>query len=451
MGGATLLATMVDRAKSRTDFPHAAKRKAAVCLFDFLSCSIEAADLAWSRQSATLAEATPGKCPVVGESITTSAHDAAFANGVRGHGLVREDMHAGSISHMGVVVWPVIAALVSENSDLTANPFQAAIAGYEIGGRIGRALITPGMARRFRPTGIIGPLAGTLAGAILLGFDRETTINALALAANTAGGLNEWPHSGADDMYFHPGFAARSAITALRLAELGAKGSASALDGPAGLFASFQVPLPENIALFADGQFEIEAVFNKEAPACNFAQSPCQTALAAARRIPQGDEVETIHLSTYQAAINYPGCNFRGPFETPLQAKMSIYFGMAATLAQGEIAEKNYSLLGDARISELIAKTTITVSEELDRAFPARQGAIIRVQTKGGHIIEETLDDVRPASPELVRHRLKIAAQQRFGNEQAERLETALDSVSEGDASAEQVAKLIDLCRKEGE
>jgi len=450
MGQTTLLAALVDQARSETDFPESAKRKAATCLFDFLSCAIEAADLPWSRQAAELAARKPGNCPIVGEAISSSADDAAFANGVRGHGLVREDMHAGSISHMGVVVWPVIAALVTENPKLRADPFSAAIAGYEIGGRVGRALITPSMARRFRPTGIIGPLSGTLAGAMLLGFDRETTINALALAANTAGGLNEWPHSGADDMYFHPGFAARNALTALRLAELGAKGSASALDGPAGLFASFQVPLPDNISLFPDGQIEIEAVFNKEAPACNFAQSPCQVALAAARRIEAGDEISKIHLSSYQAAINYPGCDFRGPFETPLQAKMSIYFGIAATLAQNEIAEANYSLLDDPRVADLIGKTTIAVSEDLNRAFPAKQGAVLRVETKRGHVIEEAQDDVRPATPELVRHRLKLATEDRFGSGQAARLETALDGLAGGEATAEQVANLLLLCRRQG-
>ena len=38
----------------------------------------------------------------------------------------------------------------------------------------------------------------------------------------------------------------------------------------------------------------------------------------------------------------YPGCDFAGPFQRALQAKMSIQFGVAATLQRRAIAEENY-------------------------------------------------------------------------------------------------------------
>lgn len=446
-----LLRSLVRQAIPENGFPVDVRKKAAICLADFMSCALEAADLPWSRHSLSLGSAGSGPCSVLGEASEFSASDAAFANAVRGHGLVREDMHAGSISHMGVVVWPVLLALAEENPSRSADVLEAAIAGYELGGRIGRALITPDMARRFRPTGLIGPLSGALAGAMLLGLDEEETINALALAANAFGGLNEWPHSGADDMYFHPGFAARNALTAVKLAAFGAKGSESALDGVAGLFAAFAVPLPSTaISLYPDRDFEIMSVFNKEVPACNFAQSPCQVALAAARRVADGDAVERVHLSTYNAALNYPGCNHRGPFKTPLQAKMSIFFGMAATIVRGEIAEANYALLDDGRIADVIERTTISVSEELNQAFPARQGAELRIETTKGDVIIERLDDVRSASPDLVRRRLSQAAGYRLGTDRAREIDDGIERLPKSRASALAVAELAKLCRTGG-
>ena len=191
MTARTVLTDLVDQAFEKNEFPEAAREKAAICLADFLSCAIEAADLPWSRQSLALAAGRAGECAIIGEAGGFVAEDAAFANAVRGHGLVREDMHAGSLSHMGVVIWPVLLALAGEAADLATRPLDAAIAGYEIGGRVGRVLMTPEMARLFRPTGLIGPLCGTLAGALLLGLDRETTVNALALAINSAGGAGE--------------------------------------------------------------------------------------------------------------------------------------------------------------------------------------------------------------------------------------------------------------------
>ncbi len=450
MARTTLLSELVSQALGRTEFPQAVYDKAVTCLVDFFSCGLEAADLPWSRQAFALAGPSTGSCQVVGEAGSYPAEGAAFANGVRGHGLVREDMHTGSISHMGVVIWPVLLALAAENPGLAGKPLNAAIAGYEIGGRIGRALITPEMARLFRPTGLIGPLSGTLAGAMLLGLSDEQTVNALALAINTAGGLNEWPHSGADDMYFHPGFAARNAITALRLAQLGARGSSTAIEGVAGLFAAFgRQQLPYRPSLYPDGECEIMTVFNKEVPACNFAQSPCQVALAAGRRIEAGDAIASVHLSTYDAAINYPGCAYRGPFDTPLQAKMSIYFGIAATLATGEIAEANYSLLADTRIADLIARTTISVSGTLNDAFPARQGAVLRIVTVGGEVIEEALADVRSATPALVRERFCAAAAVRLGSSIVSDTTTAIDMMLQsGGSDAASLAALARLCSR---
>ncbi len=444
-----LLIDLVRQAREKRVFPKAVTDKATTCLVDFLSCGLEAADLPWSHQSFALAAGRSGPSPVVGEQGSYLPEDAAFANAVRGHGLVREDMHTGSIAHMGVVIWPVLLALATENPKLSASPLEAAIAGYEIGGRIGRALITPEMARLFRPTGLVGPFSGTLAGALLLGLSEEQTVSALALAINSAGGLNEWPHSGADDMYFHPGFAARNSLTALRLAASGAIGSASAIDGVAGMFAAFgRTALPFRPSLYPGGDFEIMSVFNKEVPACNFAQSPCQVALAAVKKLEAGDEVKSLHLSTYNAALNYPGCAYRGPFETPLQAKMSIYFGMAATVVRGEIAEANYSLLDDARIADIISRTTISVSDAIDGKFPAKQGARLAVETLKGKIIEESLEDVRAATPMLIRERFAAAALERLGSARQSKLNASIDAMLDGSNGTEHVAALVTACRR---
>ena len=85
--------------------------KAKVCLIDFLSCALEARELPWSRQAIAVApELAQGGAPIIGTRKRTTIGDAAFANAVLGHGLVREDMHAGSIAHLGVVVWPTLLA-----------------------------------------------------------------------------------------------------------------------------------------------------------------------------------------------------------------------------------------------------------------------------------------------------------------------------------------------------
>jgi 2-methylcitrate dehydratase PrpD len=98
-----------------SDLSGAATDKLKICLLDYLACALEARDLPWSRQAiATVSRATTGAC-ILSSDITASVADAAFANATLGHGLVREDMHAGSLSHHGVVIWPVLLALAQGN------------------------------------------------------------------------------------------------------------------------------------------------------------------------------------------------------------------------------------------------------------------------------------------------------------------------------------------------
>ena len=96
-------------------------------------------------------------------------------------------------------------------------------------------------------------------------------------------------------MYFHPGFAASNAIKAVGLAAAGALASETILEGEAGLFAAYRrQPAPENIELFAGGEAEIMAVYNKPAPACNFAQTASQAALRASHELAGTEAIERI-------------------------------------------------------------------------------------------------------------------------------------------------------------
>src|SRR6185437_8396516 len=120
-----------------------------------------------------------------------------------GHGLVREDMHTGSVSHLGVVIFPALLALAHGKKISGRDFILAAICGYETGAAIGRAVMDRETVRRFRPTGVTGPLGAAVAGAKLRGLSEDAMVSALGLAANTTAGLNEWPGPGADDMFFH--------------------------------------------------------------------------------------------------------------------------------------------------------------------------------------------------------------------------------------------------------
>jgi 2-methylcitrate dehydratase PrpD len=402
--------------------------KAKICLLDFLSCAFEARNHPWSRQAIGIAREVGNGATVIGTNTAATPGDAAFANATMGHGLVREDMHAASVCHHGVVIWPTLLAL-SERTALSGARFLgAAIIGYEAGAQIGRALITADLARLYRPTGLIAPLGAALAGSYALGLTEDAATSAIAIAANTSSGLNEWPRAGGSEMYFHPGFAARNAIAAIELAGAGALASETILEGEAGLFAAFRrQPAPADIRLFAGAEPEIMAVYNKPAPACNFAQTAAQAALRAARELGTSDDIATVSIRVPEAAARYPGCGSKGPFHNALQAKMSIPFSVAAVLARGALEEDNYAEVDDPGILRLVERTDLQSEPGLTAAFPANQGAEVVVGLRNGKTIHQRLDNVIAATPDEIRGRFRQAASAVIGDKRAGLLEELVD------------------------
>lgn len=408
----------------------AAAAKARACLLDFVGCALEARSLPPSRQAQAVATpATPG-ASVIGMAGGFGLADAAFANAVMGHGLVREDMHSASISHLGVAVLPALLALTHHRRVDGAALVAAIVAGYEVGAQIGAALMDARLARIFRPTGITGPLAAAAAGARLLGLDATRSAHAIALAANTTAGFNQWGHTGGSEMYFHPGFAARNAVTSVLLAEAGAFASPSALDGEAGLFAAFgKREAAAGVVLF-EGEPQILAVYHKPVPACNFAQTPSQAALALARsgNCP-ADQIERITVRVPQAGASYPGCDFRGPFEHALQAKMSIQYNVAAALLTGDVTEANFAMLRDEQLHALLARTWLEADEALTQAYPREQGGEVEVLLRDGSRHSQRLPDVVHASQAQVRARFRSAAVQALGAAAAQLIEQCVDGL----------------------
>jgi 2-methylcitrate dehydratase PrpD len=412
--------------------------KAKLCLYDLLSSALAAGDAPWSRQAAAIARANSGGAVrgagIVGSSERVSLQDAAFANGVLSHGLVRDDMHVGSVSHLGTVLVPALLSL-SVRSQASGKDFLTAlVVGYEVGGKLGRMIMDVEVSKIFRPTGTVGPMAAAAAGAKLLGLTPEQTTSALALAANTAAGYNEWAATGGSEMFFHNGFAARSAVTAVELAAEGAFASPTALDGDAGILAAFRRPRPPTVPELFTDRPEILAVFFKPVPACNFAQTPAQVAHALAQRHRvRAADVDRVTVRVTRAAALYPGCDASGPFEHILQAKMSIHYNVAAALAKGDFAERNYVPQRNAEVQALAKRVTVQIDETFTKAFPARQGAAVVVHLRDGRTLEQSADDLEPTDADGVHERFFAAASASLGEERARELDALIGTLESTD------------------
>ncbi len=426
--------------------PNEAIDKVKLCLADLIGCAFESRDLPWSRQALQIADKTEGKgsgAAIIGAAGSFAFGDAAFANAVMGHGLVREDMHSGSISHLGIVVLPALLALSQYRRASGRDFIAAAVAGYEVGGQVGRAVMDAEVAKIHRPTGITGPVAAAAAGARLLGLSVEQTTSAIALGANLTVGFNQWAHTGGSEMFFHAGYAARNAVSATRLAEGGAFASPSALDGEAGMFASLRKRSASSKVELFKAAPEILSVYHKPVPACNFAQTASQAALRISRDGKAAvDRIASITVRVPRAGALYPGCDYTGPFAHILQAKMSIQYNVAAALMEGGVSEKNFKLLNDARLHKLIGLMTLEIDDEMTRAYPGKQGGEVEVRDASGAMQRLRLEDVVNATPDEVQKRFRAAVEEAVGKSRAQEIEDCIEGMERSD-DAGRLASLL--------
>jgi 2-methylcitrate dehydratase PrpD len=418
---------------SAATLPSDVRAAVPTCVLDFAGCALAARTLPWSRQAAAVSRGPQGApSTIVGTPWRAMPAEAAFASAVTGHGLVQEDMHTASGCHVGTVVIPAVLALAQAERAHGADVLAAIVAGYDAMARLGRALRDPRIGATWRPSGLAGAFGAAAACARLLRLPEDVTVSALALGVNGACGVNEWPIAGGTEIFAHAGTAARLGVTAALLAREGFVASETALDGPAGLLAA--LGRREHAATVADAlgaRWEILHVHFKPAPACNHVQTPVQvlrTMTGGARLA--ADDVERVVLRTNPWAIAYPGCAHAGPFDALLQAKMSIPYALAAVLLRGDVDDAAFDAFDDPALAAVARRVVLEPDDAFTAAFPARQGAEIRVRLRDGRTLHGRADDlVRPTADD-VRARWRRRALAAIGAAQADAFERGADGLA---------------------
>src|SRR5579864_7970684 len=109
-------------------------------ILDSLGCAIYGANLEWCRiLRSTLAslDQTPG-ASVWGTGQKLSSPHAALVNGTQVQGFELDDVHRQGVLHVGAVTLPALLAVAECHRPMSGREFlTAAVAGYEIGPRVG--------------------------------------------------------------------------------------------------------------------------------------------------------------------------------------------------------------------------------------------------------------------------------------------------------------------------
>ena len=271
------------------DWSDEVRSKAKACLLYGLAVGAAGARTRLPRQVARMLDRTES---AGGDGGDGSAHRlldgrrmapgaAAFANAVLLHARIQEDAHPAG--HVGVVV--ISAALAAaEHTGADGKALLAGIvAGYETALRIGRGHAAAASRQGFRTTPLYGVIGAAAAAARLHGLATERTVDALALAANLAGGLREFVVAGTDEYVLQAGSAARSGLTAAWSAAEGMRGAPTILEGPAGFLRAYGGEAGGVDSSLVEGlgtSFEMMAVTGKRWPVCQFHRGVVRSVIA---------------------------------------------------------------------------------------------------------------------------------------------------------------------------
>ena len=218
------------------DIPEIVLDHARRFILDNFGCQIAGATLPWSRTYYDMMRktrsGTHATLAYYGDKF--SPDDAAFLNSTFNHANETDDTHLKSPTHPGGIAVPSALAL-SEYAGSTGRQFLVAVvAAYEVQIRLSWACSPYLIYRGHHPPVGVGPFGGAAAGAVLMGFDPETTMNAFGIAGSHSAGLIEYTKTGGSVKRIHSAIPAQAGVRAALFAQAGITGPHSIIEGEKG-------------------------------------------------------------------------------------------------------------------------------------------------------------------------------------------------------------------------
>ena len=328
--------------------PVAARAKDLI--LDGLGCALVGAQLPWSRTAveAMLAFEGDGQVPLIGWGRTAPAPAAALLNGTFIQGFELDDFHPFGPLHSASLVLPALLACAGLRGDVGGADFlRAAIAGFEIGPRVGMALHGAQMLSRGWHSGsVFGTHAAAAATGVLLDLDAARFEDALGLAATQSGGLMAAQYE-AMCKRMHHGFASRAGFTAACLAAGGYTGIKRVFERDYGGFLSVfgegHAPDQQQVVKGLGQVWETQRIAIKPYAAMGALHAPLDALFEiAARRSLDPAGLVSMDVYMSHAAYHHGWWSLERPI-TPIAAQMNVAYALAAAALDGAAMVRQFA------------------------------------------------------------------------------------------------------------
>ncbi|MDR6858767.1 MmgE/PrpD family protein [Variovorax guangxiensis] len=324
------------------DLPADAVDKAKKSILDLLGVSLAASGTVPAiRSIVELVRENGGQqeCTVLGSGERAPALMAAFANGAMAHALDFDDMGADG-HHPSSSIVPAVFAAAEHAGKVSGKVLITSVAlGQDMFLRM-RRNIAP--RQDWLMTTVLGVFSATASVAHVLGLDAKQTANALGIASLGSCGTLEMRYGTESDLgQLYAGFMAKSAVLSALLARKGVTGTQSVFEGTAGIFNVYFGGKYDRDRMLADlgCKFAGGTLQYKPWPDCGLAHTYIHATLELIRkhRLASSDIREVrAYVGDFQQQMCYPLELRRRP-ATPMDARFSIPFALAAAVVYGEL------------------------------------------------------------------------------------------------------------------
>ena len=318
---------------------------------------------------------------------------AAMINAASSHVSEQDDLHNSAAFHPGTVVFPPALAVAQTIGCSGAELLTAAVAGYEVGIRVGEFLGRSHY-KIFHTTGTAGTLAAAAAVGRLLHLSPEQMLHAFGSAGTQAAGLWEFLRDAADSKQLHTAKAASDGLFSAYLAKDGFRGAKRILEGERGMGAGLSRDAdPAKLTDRLGERWALLETSFKYHASCRHTHSAADAMLYLRNHNSiEPEAITRVTVRLYQSAIDV-----LGPVVDPQtvhQAKFSMgaVLGLIAVFGRAGVREFETSF-NDPRVAAFREKVSMEFDPEIERLYPHRWGAKVVARTADGRVLACQIDE----------------------------------------------------------
>ena len=219
-----------------------ARRHILDTLASVVACrDLEPSTLARNYALAQSGDARKSAVTILGTTQKAAIVDAVFASAMTAHGAEINDFNPASFVQPGPSIVSATVALAEARRLSGEEILRSVIVGYELAGRIPRALGNENLRKANIANHGIGPVFGTAAAAAsILRIKEDRIADVLTYCAQQASGSWQWmlDVEHIEKSFVFAGMGARNGLEAALMVEAGFRGVRDSFDNPAGWFRS---------------------------------------------------------------------------------------------------------------------------------------------------------------------------------------------------------------------